>query len=291
MVIIYAQARCGAIISLLVIERKHLKDTVGKVAFITGGANGIGLGMAKAFLHAGLKVAIADIREDRLQRVEPQLKAISEDVIALACDVVNAKAISDAADEIEKSLGPVQICCNNAGIGIGGPFHTIAEETWSRILDVNLWGVIRGGREFANRLINAGLEGHIVNTASIMGMITGGGSAAYCATKHAVVGMSECMRADLTPHHIGVSVLCPFIVDTSIFYPDLADDDLEGIAERKRNLSLMKYALDPQYVGELVLRAIQNDELHVFCDGDETPNMVKSRFERVMGAFDRQFPG
>lgn len=177
-----------------------MKETKGKVAFITGGANGIGLGMAKAFLQAGVKVAIADIRDDRLQRVEPQLKEISDDVVALNCDAADAAALSAAADEIESTLGPVQICCNNAGIGIGGPFHTITEATWTRILDVNLWGVIRGGQEFANRLIAAELDGHIVNTASIMGLITGPGSAAYCATKHAVVGMSECMRADLASH-------------------------------------------------------------------------------------------
>ena len=267
-----------------------MKDTQGKVAFITGGANGIGLGMAKAFLHAGLKVAIADVREDRLMRVEPELREISDHVYALRCDVTSGEDIAHAANEAESKLGPVQICCNNAGIGIGGPFHTVEDATWNRIFDVNLWGVIRGGREFARRMIEQEIEGHIVNTASIMGVITGPGSAAYCATKHAVVGMSECMRADLEPHQIGVSVLCPYIVDTSIFYPDLADDDHEGIAKRKSNLALMKYALEPQSVGEMVLRAIQNDEMHVFCDGKETPQLIQSRFDRINGTFERQFP-
>ncbi|MCY4130640.1 MAG: SDR family NAD(P)-dependent oxidoreductase [Gammaproteobacteria bacterium] len=267
-----------------------MKETTGKVAFVTGGANGIGLGMAKAFLEAGIKVAIADIREDRLHRIEPQLRKISDDLLALRCDVVDADAISRAADEIEEKLGPVQICCNNAGIGLGGPFHAFEESAWQRILDVNLWSVIRGGREFSNRLINSGLDGHIVNTASIMGMITGPGSAAYCATKHAVVAISECMSEELKQHQIGVSVLCPFIVDTSIFYPDLDDDDHEAIEERKKNSPLHKFALEPQYVGELVLRAIHENELHIFCDGTETPGMVKSRFDRVTSAFARQFP-
>ena len=267
-----------------------MKETIGKVAFVTGGANGIGLGMAKAFLEAGIKVAIADIREDRLHRVEPQLLEISDKVLALHCDVVDGNAISRAVDEIEQKLGPVQICCNNAGIGLGGPFHTFEESAWQRILDVNLWSVIRGGREISNRLISSGLEGHIVNTASIMGMITGAGSAAYCATKHAVVAISECMNVELKQHHIGVSVLCPFIVDTSIFYPDLDDDDHDAIAERKRKNPLHKFALDPKYVGELVLRAIHEDELHIFCDGTETPSMVKNRFDRVTNAFTRQFP-
>ena len=267
-----------------------MKETTGKVAFVTGGANGIGLGMAKAFLEAGIKVAIADVREDRLGRVKPELREISEDVIALRCDVVDADAIARTIDEIEDRLGPVQICCNNAGIGIGGPFHTFDDSRWQRILDVNLWGVIRGGREVANRLIESRREGHIVNTASIMGMITGAGSAAYCATKHAVVAISECMSVELEQHHIGVSVLCPFIVDTSIFYPDLDDDDIEAIDERKKNSPLHKYALDPKYVGELVLRAIHENDLHIFCDGTETPGMVKGRFDRVTSAFARQFP-
>ena len=267
-----------------------MEETIGKVAFVTGGANGIGLGMAQAFLEAGIKVAIADIREDRLRRVEPQLREISNDVLAIRCDVVDAEAIVRTLDEIEEKLGPVQICCNNAGIGLGGPFQTFDESAWERILDVNLWGVIRGGREISNRLIQNELEGHIVNTASIMGVITGRGSAAYCATKHAVVAISECMSEDLKPHRIGVSVLCPFIVDTSIFYPDLDDDDQDAIAERKKKNPLLKFALEPKYVGELVLRAIHENELHIFCDGSETPNMVKNRFDRVTGAFARQFP-
>ena len=267
-----------------------MEETIGKVAFVTGGANGIGLGMAQAFLEAGIKVAIADIHEVRLQRVEPQLRGISNDVLAVRCDVVDTDAIKRTFDEIEEKLGPVQICCNNAGIGLGGPFQTFEESAWQRILDVNLWGVIRGGREIANRLIERELEGHIVNTASIMGMITGRGSAAYCATKHAVVAISECMSEDLKPHQIGVSVLCPFIVDTSIFYPDLDDDDHDAIAERKKKNPLHKFALEPKYVGELVLRAIHENELHIFCDGTETPGMVKGRFDRVTSAFSRQFP-
>lgn len=267
-----------------------MRETAGKVAFVTGGANGIGLGMAKAFLESGIKVAIADVRQDRLQRVEPQLREISDDVVALQCDVVDVVAIARTIDEVEDRLGPVQICCNNAGIGIGGPFHTFDDNRWERILDVNLWGVIRGGREIANRLIHSGRDGHIVNTASIMGMITGAGSAAYCATKHAVVAISECMSVELEQHQIGVSVLCPFIVDTSIFYPDLEDDDFEAIAERKKNSPLHKFALEPKYVGELVLRAIHENELHIFCDGTETPGMVKGRFDRVASAFARQFP-
>ena len=267
-----------------------MKDTEGKVAFITGGANGVGLGMAKAFLRGGLKVAIADLREDRLARVEPELKGIADEVMAVHCDVTDPKAVAHAADQIEATLGPVQICCNNAGIGIGGPFHTITDETWDKILNVNLWAVIRGGREFANRMINQGIEGHIVNTASIMGLITGGGSAAYCVTKHAVVALSECMRTDLASQQIGVSVLCPFIVDTSIFYPDLADDDHEAIAQRKRNMPILRHALDPEYVGGLVLKAVQQNELHVICDGTETPRMVGDRFSRISDAFERQFP-
>ncbi len=123
-----------------------------------------------------------------------------------------------------------------------------------------------------------------------MGMITGAGSTAYCTTTHAVVAISECMNVELEQHQIGASVLCPFIVDTSIFYPDLDDDDFEAIAERKKNSPLHRYALEPKYVGELVLRAIHENELHIFCDGTETPGMVKGRFYRVTSAFARQFP-
>ena len=264
--------------------------TDGKIAFVTGGGSGIGLGMARAFLANGLKVAIGDVREDRLDRARETFSSYGSDFIALHVDVTEYDSLVKAADEVEEHFGKVHIVCNNAGVGVGGPIPQASMDQWRRGIDINLWGVIHGCQIFPVRMLKHGEGGHVVNTASIMGLYAAGGSAAYCATKFAVVGISECMRQDLSKSDIGVSVLCPFIVDTPIFYPDLDDLDTEGIEKRKKALPLMKHALPPVFVGETVLRAIENDELYIFTDGTSSRNMIRSRISQMYEAMDRQFP-
>ena len=268
-----------------------MQQVEGKTAFITGGGSGIGLGMAKAFSNAGLNVVVLDVRSDRLERAEQTIQQLGGNICTVEGDVRDVDSIKAAADQAVEAFGQVDILCSNAGVGVGGPFVNMTDDAWNRVVDINLWGVINCAKVFVPRMIESG-GGHIVNTSSIMGLISGAGSGSYCTTKFAVVGFSECLRDDLAGSgtNIGVSVLCPFIVDTPIFYPDLADDDLEGIAARKKRLPMMKFALDPVHVGELVLKAIQDDELYVFCDGKETRNMVFSRFDRIRAALDRQFP-
>ena len=262
----------------------------GKVAFITGGGSGIGRGMATAFAAKGLKVAIADVREDRLKRVEKELRETSDEVIALRCDVTQLDDLEAAATQTEERFGKVHIVCNNAGIGGGaGVFPNSELSSWERVIDINLWGVIRGVKVFCERIIAHGEGGHFVNTASIMGLYSAGRSTAYCTTKFAVVGFSECLREDLRHHHIGVSVLCPFVVDTPIFYPDLDDDDLDGIRQRKERMPIMKAALEPTFVGETVLGAIQANEPYVFCDDVDTPRMIDRRFRKIHASLERQF--
>ena len=180
--------------------------------------------------------------------------------------------------------------CNNAGIGgQAGAFPNSELSSWERIIDINLWGVIRGVKVFCERIIKHGEGGHFVNTASIMGLFSSGRSTAYCTTKFAVVGFSECLREDLRQHDIGVSVLCPFVVDTPIFYPDLDDEDLEGIQQRKERMPIMKAALEPVFVGETVLAAIQANEPYIFCDDVDTPRMIDRRFRKIHASLERQF--
>ena len=265
-------------------------DTKGKVAFITGGGSGIGLGMAKAFLAADLKVAIADVRADRLDRAKETFAGSESNFLAIEADVTDLGSLNHAADQVESHFGKVHIVCNNAGIGVGGLVHSASMDQWHRVVNVNLWGVIHGCHVFTPRIQSHGEGGHIVNTASIMGLYTARGSGPYCATKFAVVAISECMRAELQESSIGVSVLCPFIVDTPIFYPDLDDLDTEGIERRKKQMGLMRHALPPVFVGEKVLSAIQSNELYIFTDGTSSRQMIQSRIDGLNESMDRLWP-
>ena len=267
-----------------------MKELAGKVAFITGGGSGIGRGMANAFASAGMKVAIADVRADRLERVEAELRQITQHVVTIETNVTDADALKEAAEKTENEFGNVHVVCNNAGIGVGGPVVQAPMSNWRRVVDVNLWGVINGCHVFAPRIVKHGEGGHIVNTASIMGLYTSAGSGPYCATKFAVVGMSECMQKELAASAIGVSVLCPFIVDTPIFYPDLDDLDSDGIEARKKQLPLMQFALQPVRVGEIVLQAIRENEFYIFTDGVESRRMIGQRMDAMQEAMNRQHP-
>lgn len=267
-----------------------MQEVEGKIAFVTGGGSGIGRGLAIAFANAGMKVAIADVRADRLERVQSELNQITRDVLTVEVDVTDVESLEQAAEKTEREFGKVHVACNNAGIGAGGSVHRTPMTSWRRVVDVNLWGVINGCQVFAPRILKHGEGGHIVNTASIMGLFTSAGSGPYCATKFAVVGMSECMQKELAESDIGVSVLCPFIVDTPIFYPDLDDLDTEGIEARKKQLPLMKFALPPIKVGEIVLQAIRNNEFYIFTDGVDSRRMIGERINAMQEAMDRQHP-
>lgn len=267
-----------------------MENLKGKVAFVTGGASGIGLGMAKAFLNRGMKVAIADIRKDRLSKAESILNSPGN-VIAIELDVRDRSAIEHAADKTEDAFDKVHVVCNNAGIGAGGQGHTISWEQWNRVLDINLHGVFHGVQVFVPRIKRHGEGGHIVNTASTAGLQPNPNQSPYCTSKYAVVGFTEVLRSDLAQEDISVSVLCPWVVDTPIFYTDLDDDDVESIAERRKAMTWLKdLAVSSDLVGEQVANGILNDELYIFCDGKGSRDLIKKRMKAIFDAFDRQFP-
>ena len=269
-----------------------MKELQGKVAFVTGGASGVGRGMASVFLEAGMRVVIADVRTDRLRKTESILREISSDVLAVETDVTSLESIQRAAEEAEAAFGNVHVLCNNAGVGFGGAFLDASTEQWQRVLDINLWGAIRGVQVFLPRMLAHGEGGHIVNTASITGVYANPRQAVYGTSKFAVVGLSEFLRNDLRRENVSVSVLCPFVVDTPIFYPDVDEDDVEAVAKRKAawGESLARLAIKPSAVGEQVLRAIKSEEFYIFCDGAESRDMVERRAKDMLAAFDRQFP-
>jgi NADP-dependent 3-hydroxy acid dehydrogenase YdfG len=191
-----------------------MRDVEGKVAFITGGASGMGLAMARSFAAAGMKVAITDIEQAALDRVAPEFAASNADFITLAVDVTDRTAMARAADATEAAFGKVHVVCNNAGVAVGGPIDQMSYQDWDWVTRVNLDGVVNGIQTFIDRMKAHGEGGHFVNTASMAGHLALRGLSVYTATKFAVVGISETMRQDLEPHGIGVSVLCPGVVRT-----------------------------------------------------------------------------
>src|SRR5262245_33291235 len=192
---------------------EHVAD---KVAFITGGASGVGLGQAKVFSAAGCKVVLADIRQDHLDQALAYFRNKGAPAQGIRLDITDREAYARAADETERVFGPVQLLFNTAGVSVFGPLEksTYADYDW--MMGVNFGGVVNGIQTFVPRMIRHGEGGHIVNTASMSGLIASGPAGIYSASKFAVVGLSQALRQSLDRYDIGVSVLCPGNVNTNI---------------------------------------------------------------------------
>jgi NAD(P)-dependent dehydrogenase (short-subunit alcohol dehydrogenase family) len=191
-------------------------DFDGKVVAVTGAASGIGREIALAFARRGARVAVADIDGERLQGVSRELEGIGTHTLAKVVDVSDAEQVEKWCEDVYEEMGRVDVLCNNAGIGVAGRLEDVSLEDWQWIVGVNLWGVIHGCHYFYPRMIAQGGGGHIVNTASGAGLAPLPLMTAYCCTKYAVVGLSETLRAEAALHGIGISTLCPGIVDTPI---------------------------------------------------------------------------
>ncbi len=243
-----------------------------KVAFITGGASGIGLGMARAFYSASMKVIIADIRQDHLEDVMNYFDGDTANIHTIQLDVTDRNAFENAAREAEQVFGNIHVLCNNAGIYLYGPMQKATYEDWDWVLDVNLGGVINGIQTFVPRMISHGEGGHIVNTSSISGIFVAGGTGIYATSKFAVVGLSEALRLDLELENIGVSVLCPGFVNSSIYDCDKTRPDQlanSGYMVKQEILDKLKnaheeFGMDPLAVGEKVLSAVRMNRLYIF---------------------------
>jgi len=194
-----------------------MKELKGKVAAVTGAASGLGRSMALAFAAEGMDLALADVDEVNLSSVQDEVLAKGVRAITLKVDVSNAQQLEIFRDQTLTRLGGVHVVCNNAGVSPLGAVWENSPADWQWILGVNLWGVIHGVRAFTPHLIKQD-EGHIVNTASVAGLISPPGSGAYNVTKHGVVALSESLYHDLRERNskVGVSVLCPAYVPTGI---------------------------------------------------------------------------
>ena len=274
-----------------------MRELRGKVAFITGGASGIGLAMARAFGREGMSVMLVDIEAAPLQLAVEELRAIQVKAEGVVADVTRRDSLRAAALETVARFGKVHVVCNNAGVGAGGALGTVPEKDWNWVVDVNLLGVVHGMEILTPLIASHGEGGHFVNTASMAGMNGGLGFSPYVASKFAVVGMSEGLATQLKPLGIGVSVLCPGFVRTGIGEsgrnrperygetqtPDPASPAgqlLAYIAERLRT------GLDPSEVAARVVSAIRGDELYVFTH-PEMRGEVEERFAAIMAALDK----
>lgn len=268
-----------------------MQDFANKTAFITGGASGVGLGIAKALAKAQANVVIADIQPERLSDAEQQLRAITPNILALAVDTTDIESLQRARTEIEATAGPVSVLCNNAGIGGGGKILETADDKWRRVTEVNLWGPLNGVKVFLPGMLARGEPAHIVNTASFSGIQGHHSQGAYGTSKFAAVGFSEFLRNDLEGTCVSASVLCPHVVDTPIFYPDLKPTETQKIEARRETMPWLKdIAVSADTVGEQVLNGIRNNELYIFCDGSDSRAMLETRCNDLIAAMDRQFP-
>ena len=265
-----------------------MKDLQEKIAFITGGANGIGLGMAKSFLSAGMKVVIADIRRDHLDQAMQQLR--NDDAHAIELDVTNRAAMAAAADEAEAKFGKVHVLCNNAGINLFATIDNCTYDDWDWVLGVNLGGVVNGVQTFLPRIRAHGEGGHIVNTASMAAFVGSSGAGIYTTAKFAVRGMTESLRPVVAGYNIGVSLLNPGLVNSNIHHSDEIRPDNLNAHKGKADASFMarleeiqKLGMDPLEVGEKVLQGIRNNDLYIFSH-PEFKQETREVFEQILNA-------
>ena len=261
-----------------------MKKLEGKTAFITGGSTGIGFGMATVFARTGMNIAITDIRDEELASAERELKAITDNVLALNVDSTDITALESAAGELARSFGPLHVLCNNAGIPGGSKVLETPEDRWRRSHEVNFWGPLNGIKVFLPGMLEHGEEGHVVNTASFSGIHGHGHQSGYGTSKFAVVGLSEFLRNDLADTNIGVSVLCPHVVDTPII------DTIKQRVPKETVAIINEMAVPAENVGSQVMQAIRTNEFYIFCDGTHTREMLEKRCNDMITAMDRQFP-
>lgn len=273
-----------------------MRDLEGKVAFVTGAASGIGLGIARALAHAGVKVMLCDIEEQALETARAGLAAGNADVAAVRADVSLRAELEAAAKATIERFGKVHILVNNAGVGGGGDYGSWTQAGWEWTLGVNLWSVIWGIEIFGPLIESHGEGGQIVSTASIAGL-AGGVNPSYNVTKYGVVALSEGLRPTLAEKGIGVSVLCPGLIRTRIMdssrnLPERFGQ-VEGMTEGAGDNAAIEMiragvamGIDPDYVGELVREGIEEDWAYILTDTDFEP-AIEERFANIKAHFDK----
>lgn len=272
----------------MLIDSAPLERVAGKVAFITGGSSGIGLGLARACAKADMKVVITYRTPRHLAQAKAYLSGFAHAVYPIRLDVTDRQAMDRAADEAESTFGAVHLLCNNAGVGVSVPVKDASFDDWDFALGVNLGGVINGVCTFLPRIVGRGEPAHILATASMSGLFHGGGAGVYTTTKFAVVGMMEALRAELGPLGIGVSVCCPGLVATRIFDADRhrrtrATTPAQQDAPYR---SLVAAGMNPFECGAKVLEGVRRNDMYILTH-PEFEQGIRDRFEALLASIDR----
>jgi NAD(P)-dependent dehydrogenase (short-subunit alcohol dehydrogenase family) len=280
-----------------------MKDFKDKVAVITGAASGIGRGIANRAFKEGMKVVLADIEAEALSQAEKELKSLGANVLAVLVDVSKAENVEKLAKETLDNFGEIHLLCNNAGIGPYGVTWECSLSDWKWIMDVNLWGVIHGIRTFIPIMLKQDTECHIVNTASLSGLMANEiGQGMYIVTKYGVVGLTEIISKELSllKSKIKVHALCPGMVKTRIIdcernrpaelcndmteqrdHPELGQiwEAMYGLAEAGES---------PNKVGDIVFEAIKNNIFYILTDTKlYYRRMIQTRNEEIMEAYNQ----
>ena len=280
-----------------------MKDFKDKVAVITGGASGIGLGIARRAAKEGMKIVVADIEKDALNQTEEELKSSGTDVISVLIDVSKAEDIEKLAQKTIDGFGEVHLLCNNAGVAAPGILWECILSDWNWVIKVNLWGVIHGIQTFIPIMLQQDNECHIVNTSSMAGLMSGdAANGIYSITKQGVVALSESLRTGFTQMgaKIGVSVLCPGIVNTRITdsernrpaefrgsdYMPSFDRIIKNHPDLEQAVraapKIWEAGTSPDQSGDVVFEAIKKDIFYIFTEsGLSWESGMKTRFDGI----------
>lgn len=272
-----------------------MRDFTGRTAVITGAASGIGRALADSFAAEGMNIVLSDVEADELDDATAEVAATGVDVMSMRCDVRDGGQVEALAAAAAERFGNVHVLCNNAGVGAGGLLTETSVEDWEWVLGVNLWGVIHGIRAFLPAMNAHGEPGHVVNTASMAGLVAGPFMGPYNASKFAVVAISETLHKEqrLMEHAVGVSVLCPGFVSTRIFESgrnrpeDLGGPPLDDPRDDGIGRQMIQAGLPPAQVADEVVAAVRDERFYVL-----THQEMKGAIEaRMQGIIDETGPG
>jgi len=276
-----------------------MKEFKDKVAVVTGSASGIGRGLAERSAREGMKVVLADVEEQALAQAEKEMKAAGASVLTVLTDVSKASDVAALAQKTLDTFGGVHLLCNNAGVSAGGLLWESTQADWEWVMGVNLWGVINGVRTFTPIMLEQDTQCHIVNTASMAGLISSSGNGIYAVTKHGVVALSETLYHQLAQvgANVNVSVLCPGLINTQIM--DCARNRPAGLQndpavemkiretpEYQAAEEMMRLALaggmPPIEVADCVFNAVIEEKFYILANADPFKPMAQLRMEDVV---------
>jgi NAD(P)-dependent dehydrogenase (short-subunit alcohol dehydrogenase family) len=273
-------------------------DFAGRTAFVTGGANGVGIGVVRNLLEAGAKVAIADVRQDAIDRALASLD--NREVMGVQLDVRSREGFAAAAGEVEARFGPVSLVFNNAGVNLFQPIEDSSYDDWDWVLGVNLGGVINGVMTFAPRMKARAQSGevtggHITNTASMASFIGSGSPGIYNTSKFAVRGLSYSLRHSMYQYGIGVSCVHPGLVKSYIYASDdVRPDELKGAMKPvdrdwvKRLEGVHEFGMEPDVIGARILEGVRENRANIFTHPDHKEE-VRELFDEILADY-RDYP-